>query len=47
MDEKRALYLAAGAKEFWLCDESGRMTFFSDKGQIKRSKLCPKFPATL
>ncbi len=47
MDEKRALYLAAGAKEFWLCNESGHMTFFNTKGQIKRSKLCPKFPAKL
>ncbi len=47
MDEKSALYLAAGAKEFWLCDESGHMTFFNTKGQIKRSKLCRKFPAKL
>lgn len=47
MIEKRALYLAAGAKEFWLCDETGRMAFFNAKGQLKRSKLCPKFPPTL
>lgn len=47
MDEKRALYLKAGAKEFWLCDEHGRMTFYDRRRKLRRSRLCPKFPAQL
>jgi Uma2 family endonuclease len=47
MNEKRTLYLEAGAKEFWLCDESGNMTFFNATGRLKRSKLCPKFPVSV
>ena len=47
MAEKRKLYLGAGAKEFWLCDQSGRMEFFSSDGEIARSALCPDFPAQL
>ena len=47
MEEKRKLYLAAGAKEFWLCDQGGRMEFFAPAGQIIHSALCPDFPAQL
>ena len=47
MAEKRKLYLGAGAKEFWLCDQSGRMEFFASDGEITRSALCPDFPAQL
>ena len=47
MDEKRALYLKAGAKEFWLCDERGRISFFNAAGLLKRSQRCPKFPDRL
>ena len=47
MEEKCALYLKAGAKEFWVCDELGRMKFFDARGPMKVSRLCPKFPAQL
>jgi Uma2 family endonuclease len=47
MEEKRKLYLGAGAKEFWLCDQGGRMEFFARDGQITHSALCPDFPAQL
>ena len=46
MAEKRALYFASGAREVWLCDRSGKMTFFTgpnSRGQ-KSSKFCPDFP---
>lgn len=44
---KLHLYLAAGAKEFWLCDREGRIEFFDSAGKITRSVLCPKFPLQL
>jgi len=44
---KKDLYLSAGAKEYWLCHESGKMEFFDSTGPIKKSKLCPKFPAAI
>ncbi len=46
MEEKKALYFTAGAREVWMCDRAGVMTFFtsaSSRGQ-KTSKLAPKFP---
>lgn len=44
MDLKRALYFAAGAKEVWICDEEGTLTFWNLGGRIKRSKVFPLFP---
>lgn len=44
MQKKRRLYFEAGALEFWLCDEEGRMSFFSADGSLPRSVLCPDFP---
>ena len=44
MDLKRALYFAAGAKEVWICDEEGALTFWNLGGRIKRSKVFPLFP---
>jgi len=44
INEKRALYFDAGAKEVWLCDRNSRMTFFAAEGQLERSGLCPDFP---
>ena len=28
MEEKKALYFSAGAQEVWLCDRTGKMTFY-------------------
>lgn len=45
MDEKQVLYFEAGAKEVWLCDKYGHLSFFSkEKGQLNRSELAPLFP---
>jgi Uma2 family endonuclease len=43
--EKMTLYFDAGAKEVWVCADSGAMRFF-DSSLVNRgeSKLCPKFP---
>ena len=46
MDEKKALYFAAGAEEVWFCDKQGRMQFFAaaeSEGETA-SRLCPAFP---
>lgn len=45
MNHKRKLYFEAGAEEVWFCDEQGQVQFFSPAGRLKRSRLCPKFPA--
>lgn len=45
--EKIDLYLAKGAKEVWTCNESGEMTFYDHTGEMKKSKLAPKFPPLL
>jgi Uma2 family endonuclease len=44
MAEKRQLYFEAGAKEVWMCNEEGVMTFFNAKQQLTRSVLVPEFP---
>ena len=44
LDIKRALYFAAGAKEVWICEEQGVLTFWNPGGRIKRSKVFPLFP---
>ncbi len=47
MEEKRGLYFAAGAGEYWLCDRAGNMRFFAAGGEMERSRLCPDFPLLL
>ena len=42
--ERKRLCFEKGAQEFWLCDLSGRMTYFDPSGEIEKSKLCPAFP---
>ncbi|QQO55311.1 MAG: Uma2 family endonuclease [Thiohalocapsa sp. PB-PSB1] len=44
MEEKKGLYFGQGAKEFWLCDENGDITFFNHSGQLGSSSLVPNFP---
>ena len=41
---KRELYFQVGAREFWLCDESGCLSFFNHSGQIPKSAFCREFP---
>jgi len=44
---KKDLYLVGGAREFWLCDESGALRFFGHGGELARSGLCLGFPLKL
>ena len=46
MQEKKALYFEAGAREVWLCAASGAMAFFGPRTARKlgRSVMCPQFP---
>jgi Uma2 family endonuclease len=41
---KRELYFQAGAVEFWVCDESGNLSFHTPAGQVPKSMICAGFP---
>jgi Uma2 family endonuclease len=41
MEEKRSLYLAKGAKEVWICNEQGKLTYCCYRGQLEKSQLFP------
>ena len=41
MEEKRQIYLSAGAIEFWVCNEEGEVKFFDANGQLTTSNLVP------
>ncbi|MBI5303312.1 MAG: Uma2 family endonuclease [Chloroflexi bacterium] len=45
--EKIALYLSKGAREVWVCDEKGRVTFNDHSGAVKKSKLVARFPTKI
>ena len=47
LEQKRALYFAAGAIEVWICDRSNNMSFYSADGVLQKSVLCPDFPFRL
>jgi Uma2 family endonuclease len=49
IQEKMALYFDAGAKEVWLCENSGEMKFFLSPAtpSALTSKLCADFPAQI
>jgi Uma2 family endonuclease len=46
IQEKVALYFDAGAREVWLCSESGGMSFLGQgiDRHLAASKVCPQFP---
>ena len=44
MKVKRKLYFEQGAKEFWICDEYGNMSFYNQKRKLTNSKMFPEFP---
>ena len=46
MEEKIALYRAAGAEEVWVVDEEGNVRFFGEE-ERKQSDLAPDFPDVL
>ena len=45
--KKREAMFAQGATEFWVCDKEGSLQFFARRGRLAKSKLCPKFPASV
>ncbi|MDQ2696741.1 MAG: Uma2 family endonuclease [Pseudomonadota bacterium] len=47
MMEKKELYFARGAREFWLCDKDGRMTFYDNHRELPNSELAGGFPARI
>ena len=44
MEEKRELYFARGAQEFWMCEREGSMRFFNSRGALSESVLVTAFP---
>ncbi len=44
MDEKRELYFARGAEEFWTCNSEGNIRIFGRTGMIRKSNIIKKFP---
>jgi Uma2 family endonuclease len=50
IEEKRRLYFEAGAKEVWVCDKQGRISFFlknAPQADAKSSAICPKMPRVI
>ena len=37
MNQKIKLYLDQGAKEVWLCDQKGKISYFTSQGKVKDS----------
>ena len=46
MEEKRSLYLEAGAEEVWAVTEGGNVRFFADE-ELEESELVSGFPGEL
>ncbi|MBI5034218.1 MAG: Uma2 family endonuclease [Chloroflexi bacterium] len=47
MEEKIILYLVKGAREVWLCDEKGNVSFADTTGKLKKSKMVSRFPSQI
>jgi Uma2 family endonuclease len=43
MAEKRALYFEAGAREVWICELDGRMSFYCGGDLCEDSEICGRF----
>lgn len=46
IEEKRALYLKAGAEEVWVVDEDEQIRFYGDE-EMEHSRIAPNCPAQL
>jgi Uma2 family endonuclease len=44
MRHKTLLYLAAGAKEVWVCDDNGDLHFFDGTGEVRQSAMVAEMP---
>lgn len=47
IQEKRSLYLEAGADEAWIVDQEGDVRFFDAGGEMDASAIVPTFPGQL
>ncbi|MCI5158057.1 MAG: Uma2 family endonuclease [Candidatus Electrothrix sp. AUS1_2] len=47
MNHKKSLYFEVGAEEFWLCGQTGDMSFYNKNGEISKSRLVTHFPAVI
>lgn len=47
IDLKRWLYFEVGAKEVWVCDSKGKVTFYDEEGVCEQSKIAPTFPSVV
>lgn len=47
MKEKKELYFARGAKEFWVCDKAGAVKFYKNTGLLEHSNIIEGFPGTI
>lgn len=47
MNHKKSLYFETGADEFWLCDQTGNMSFYDQNGELSISRLVSDFPITI
>ncbi len=47
MEEKKELYFARGAREFWIHEEDGLKWFYNNHAQPAASALVPGFPARI
>jgi len=45
--EKKELYFAQGAKEVWICEETGTLLFYRADGKLLSSAFCPGFPQSI
>ena len=43
-DSQRRLYFEGGAREVWICDTDGLVTFYDEEGQISASRIAIGFP---
>lgn len=47
MEEKKELYFARGAKEFWVCDKEGSVKFYKNTGLLEHSNIIAGFPGAV
>jgi Uma2 family endonuclease len=44
IQQKMDAYFGAGAREVWVCDLDGNITFYNREGLLEHSAICPAFP---
>ena len=47
IDEKKSLYFEKDCKEVWICSKQGKVTFYTQEGEIDKSNLIPGFPVRI